>query len=116
MGVCLRPRGQPSFQEVFRQVFSTESERQRCGEHQSAPSDPESDDHDVLGDAELFEGHRHRQQLNAPSGSRSDPACRREAGIDGGDQDGLGNEIRREIADDSDHAGRDQARNVCQNE
>ena len=60
---------QPPFQESPREFGSAESECNCGGQHDSSPGNPESDDNNMLGNAELLQRHGPREDLYAPAGT-----------------------------------------------
>ena len=103
---------QSSLQELFGKIGGAESECDGSGQHNSSPGNAESYDDDVLGNAELFERHGGREDLYAPSRTGCDESGGWEAGVDGGNQDRLGDKVREKVPGEENHRCSDQVRYI----
>src|SRR5512134_635670 len=95
---CATPSYHPSLEKLLCQICCAEAERDCTGQDEAAPGDAESHHNDMLGDPELFEGHRAGQQLETPPGTIGDQACRRKTGINGCDQNSLRCKVGTDIS------------------
>ena len=72
-----RPLRQSTFQKILGEVLGSEAEGDRRRKDHASECDSKADGHDITGDAELFERHGDRDELDAPSGGSGDDPSRR---------------------------------------
>ena len=99
---------QSSLQELFGKIRGAKPKCNGSGQHNPSPGNAESHDDDVLGNAELFERHGGRKDLYTPSRTGCDESGGWEAGVDGGNQDRLGDKVREKVPGQENHRCSDQ--------